>query len=91
MFTQYIYRLGSNPKRSLKRFFTGIGLFVIAMGLFALSHYHDPSWRYAGLAVLFPALGIAGYGYLGIFANRFSQVISARRSARQAFDNGKSK
>ncbi|MCG7549075.1 hypothetical protein [Pseudoalteromonas sp. Of7M-16] len=91
MFTQFIYRLGSNPKRSLRFFFTGIGIFVLAMGLFALSYYHDPNWRYAGLAVLFPALGIAGYGYLGIFANRFSQVISARRSARQAFDNGKSK
>ncbi|WP_063373343.1 hypothetical protein [Pseudoalteromonas luteoviolacea] len=91
MFTQLVYRLGSNPKRSLKFFFTGIGLFVCAMGLFALSNYHDPAWWFAGLAVLFPALGIAGYGYLGIFANRFSQVISARLAARRAFDNDKSK
>ncbi|TQF72970.1 hypothetical protein [Pseudoalteromonas luteoviolacea] len=91
MFTQLIYRLGSNPKRSLKFFFTGIGIFVCAMGLFALGQYHDPVWQKVGLAVLFPALGIAGYGYVGIFANRFSQVISARLAARRAFDSDKSK
>ncbi|AZZ96824.1 hypothetical protein [Pseudoalteromonas sp. R3] len=79
-----IYRLGSHPKRSLRFFLSGLALFVLSMVLIALGYFYQPWLQLPGMIVLVPALGVAGYGYLGIFANRFSQVLSARESAKAA-------
>lgn len=76
-FKRLVYSLGSEPKLSLKRFFIGLGLFAIAMGLIAAGYFYVPLLQVPGLILLAVALFFAFWGYLGIFANRFSQVISA--------------
>jgi len=39
MLKPLIYRLGSNPKLSLTRFFRGLALFVLAVIFIALGYY----------------------------------------------------
>ncbi|MEO2267754.1 hypothetical protein [Pseudoalteromonas pernae] len=75
-FKSLVYRLGSEPKLSLKRFFTGLGLFAIAVALILGGYAYQPWLQIPGLAVLAVALFFAAWGYLGIFANRFAQVIA---------------
>ena len=70
-----IYRLGSNPKLSLTRFFHGLALFVLAVIFIALGYYTHFSLQIIGVVILIPALFFAVWGYSGIFANRFSQVL----------------
>ena len=77
-FKNTIYRLGSTPKLSLRRFFIGIFLFAISAGLIVFGHLHLALLQVPGLILLPFALYFAIYGYLGIFANRFSQVIKNR-------------
>jgi len=76
MLKQLIYRLGSNPKLSLKRFFRGLALFVLAVVFIGLGYYSHYSLQIIGIVILIPALFFAAWGYSGIFANRFSQVIN---------------
>ncbi len=80
-FKTYIYHLGSTPKLSLKRFSTGLILFAISAGLIIYGYSHNPLFQLPGLALLPVALFFAIYGYLGIFANRFSQTLKARDKA----------
>ncbi|GAA59715.1 hypothetical protein P20652_1579 [Pseudoalteromonas sp. BSi20652] len=75
MLKQLIYRLGSNPKLSLKRFFRGLALFVLAVIFISIGYYTHYSLQIIGVISLIPALFFAGWGYCGIFANRFSQVL----------------
>lgn len=75
-FKQAIYRLGNEPKISLKRFLSGLGLFVIAAVLIVYGYFNSHYFQIGGLLLLPIALYFAIYGYLGIFANRFSQVIA---------------
>ncbi|WP_282131112.1 hypothetical protein [Pseudoalteromonas aliena] len=75
MLKPLIYRLGSNPKLSLARFFRGLALFVLAVILICIGYYTHYSLQIIGVVILVPALFFAGWGYCGIFANRFSQVI----------------
>lgn len=75
MIKPLIYRLGSNPKLSLKRFLRGLALFVLAVIFITLGYYSHYSLQVIGLVILAPALFLAFWGYAGIFANRFSQVL----------------
>ncbi|MFH6954518.1 hypothetical protein ACHSBP_15610 [Pseudoalteromonas sp. XMcav1-K] len=75
-FKHLVYRLGQEPKTSLKRFFSGLGSFVIAASLIVYGYFNSHYFQIAGLVLLPIALYFAIYGYLGIFANRFSQVIA---------------
>ena len=75
-FKYCIYRLGSTPKLSLKRFLIGLCLFVLSAGFIIYGYFEEPLYQLAGLILLAPALFFAIYGYIGLFANRFSQVIS---------------
>ncbi|WP_372762798.1 hypothetical protein [Pseudoalteromonas sp.] len=75
MLKPLIYRLGSTPKLSLKRFFRGVALFVLAVIFITLGYYSHYSLQIIGLIILLPALFLAAWGYAGIFANRFSQVL----------------
>ncbi len=75
MLKPLIYRLGSNPKLSLTRFFRGLALFVLAVIFIAIGYYGPALFQLIGLAILAVALFFAGWGYLGIFANRFAQVL----------------
>ncbi|MBE0458947.1 hypothetical protein NDQ71_13250 [Pseudoalteromonas sp. KG3] len=85
MLKQLIYRLGSEPKLSLKRFLRGLALFVLAVIFIALGYYTHFSLQIIGLVILAIALFFAAWGYLGIFANRFSQVLD-RQSSRTEED-----
>lgn len=80
MLKQLIYRLGSEPKLSLKRFLRGLALFVLAVVFIALGYYSHYSLQIIGLVILAIALFFASWGYLGIFANRFSQVLDRKDS-----------
>lgn len=75
MLKSLIYSLGSNPKLSLKRFFRGVALFVLAVIFIFLGYYSHYSLQIIGVVILVPALFFAVWGYSGIFANRFSQVL----------------
>jgi len=75
MLKSLIYSLGSNPKLSLKRFFRGVALFVLAVIFIFLGYYSHYSLQIIGVVILLPALFFAAWGYSGIFANRFSQVL----------------
>ncbi|MBB1371021.1 hypothetical protein [Pseudoalteromonas sp. SR45-4] len=75
MLKSLIYSLGSNPKLSLKRFFRGVALFVLAVIFIFLGYYNHYSLQIIGVVILVPALFFAAWGYSGIFANRFSQVL----------------
>lgn len=75
MLKSLIYSLGSNPKLSLKRFFRGVALFVLAVIFIFLGYYNHYSLQIIGVVILVPALFSAAWGYSGIFANRFSQVL----------------
>ncbi|WP_404342075.1 hypothetical protein [Pseudoalteromonas mariniglutinosa] len=76
MLKQWIFRLGSHPKLSLKRFFRGVALFVLAVIFIALGYYYHYALQIVGLIILPMALFFTAWGYLGIFANRFSQVLN---------------
>ncbi|WP_040698071.1 hypothetical protein [Pseudoalteromonas citrea] len=75
MLKTVIYKLGQHPKLSLKRFFIGLGLFALSVLGIAYGYYHYAWVQLIGLGLLAPALFFAAWGYIGIFANRFSQVI----------------
>ncbi|MDP5213248.1 hypothetical protein ORJ66_09370 [Pseudoalteromonas tunicata] len=73
---QLIYRLGSAPKLSLNRFLTGLALFAISAAFIISGYLYHHLLQIPGLIILPFALFFAIYGYLGLFANRFAQVIS---------------
>ncbi|MBQ4834329.1 hypothetical protein J8L70_13835 [Pseudoalteromonas sp. MMG010] len=75
MLKPFIYRLGSQPKLSLKRFLRGVVLFVLAAMLIFAGYYTHFALQIIGIILLIPALILAAWGYSGIFANRFSQVL----------------
>ena len=75
-FKQIIYRLGSTPKLSLNRFLIGLALFAVSAALIVSGYFYHHLLQIPGLAILPLALFFAIYGYLGLFANRFAQVIS---------------
>lgn len=84
--TKILYRLGSEPKLSLKRFLLGVALFVISASTIGYGYFYHHLFQIAGLITLPFALFFAIYGYLGIFANRFSQVISANTQTKPDHD-----
>ena len=78
-----IYRLGSTLSEALNSFKWSRPRHYCCSAY--LLGYRQTHWlQLAGLIVLVPGLGCAFYGYLGIFANRFSQVREAREQRRQA-------
>ncbi|CAM4088176.1 hypothetical protein [Pseudoalteromonas byunsanensis] len=91
MLKQYIYRLGQQPKVSLKRFLIGIILFGCAVAAIAYGYYYQPVVQLVGLIIMIPALFFALWGYLGIFANRFSQVIVTMYPGDKVDDNDRPK
>lgn len=79
MLARLLYKLGGNPKRSVKLFVTGLLLAAVSGGFIALGYYREHWYQIIGLALAFPALLIMTYGYIGILANRFAQVIKPRQ------------
>jgi cytochrome b len=91
MLKSVIYKLGQNPKLSLKRFFIGLGLFVLSLIAIAYGYYRHAWVQLIGLGLLVPALCFALWGYIGIFANRFSQVIATMHPDDKSAYNDKLK
>ncbi|NOU52770.1 hypothetical protein HG263_19875 [Pseudoalteromonas sp. JBTF-M23] len=87
MLKQLIYRLGQQPKLSLKRFLIGLGLFIAAVSAIGYGYYQHPMAQLFGLVLLVPAVFFALWGYIGIFANRFAQIIVTMSPDDKADDN----
>jgi putative effector of murein hydrolase LrgA (UPF0299 family) len=68
-------KLGQHPKDSLKLFLRGIGLFFIAALLIVLGYFHNHLWQVAGIVVLVLASFISVWGYVGMFANRWLNIL----------------
>lgn len=79
MIRQLIYKIGANPKRSARIFFVGLLINAIAAAFIALGYYHQHWYQMIGLGIAVPGVLVMAYGYLGILANRFAQVIKPRK------------
>lgn len=72
---QLIFKLGSNVERSARWFFFGLALGIVSAMLIYYGYYDHHYYQIAGLILLLPALPCLIYGYIGILANRVSQII----------------
>lgn len=68
-------KLGQNPQRSLTLFLRGLGLFIIGLIFVGLGYFYHHLWQIVGIAVLGISCLIAAWGYLGIFANRWLNIL----------------
>lgn len=80
-------KLGQDPQRSLKLFLYGLGLFVIGLLFVALGYFHHHLWQIMGVVILAIACLIAAWGYLGIFANRWLNIIYRTRPNQKISTN----
>jgi hypothetical protein len=69
-------KLGQDPKRSLSIFLTGFGLFFVGLVFIALGYFYHHIWQMLGIFILACACAIAAWGYLGIFANRWFNILN---------------
>jgi hypothetical protein len=69
-------KLGQDPERSLSIFLRGLGLFVLGMVFIAIGYYYHYLWQIIGIIVIAFACLIAAWGYLGIFANRWYNILN---------------
>ena len=72
-------KLGQDPQRSLTIFLRGLGLFVVGLIFIALGYYHHHLWQGLGIIILAFACIIAAWGYLGIFANRWFNILNRHK------------
>ncbi len=68
-------KVGQNPQRSLTLFLRGLGLFVIGLFFVALGYFYHHLWQIIGIIILALACLLAAWGYLGIFANRWLNIL----------------
>jgi putative effector of murein hydrolase LrgA (UPF0299 family) len=68
-------KLGQHPKNSLKLFLRGIGLFFVSILLIVLGYFYNHLWQVAGIVVLVIACVISAWGYVGMFANRWLNIL----------------
>ncbi|MDX2368867.1 MAG: hypothetical protein QNK36_10745 [Colwellia sp.] len=69
-------KLGQDPKRSLSIFLTGLGLFAIGLVFIAIGYFYHHIWQMLGVLILVFSCVIAAWGYLGIFANRWFNILN---------------
>jgi len=69
-------KLGQDPERSLSLFLRGLGLFALGLTLIALGYFYHHLWQVIGLIILALACAIAAWGYIGIFANRWFNILN---------------
>lgn len=72
-------KLGQDPKRSLSIFLRGLGLFILGLFFIAIGYFNHHLWQIIGLIIITFACLIAAWGYLGIFANRWFNIINKRK------------
>jgi hypothetical protein len=69
-------KLGQDPQRSMQRFLSGLGLFVLGVCLIFIGMYHSYIWQIIGLVFLACGSLFAIYGYIGMFANRLYHIVN---------------
>ena len=69
------YRLGANPKRSLRIFLIGLALFAFGTWLIYQGYLGNHLWQVPGISLILIGICFSIYGYIGIFANRWSQFM----------------
>ncbi len=80
-------KLGQDPQRSLSIFLRGLGLFACGLMFIALGYFYHHLWQVIGLVVLAVACVIAAWGYLGIFANRWFNILNKHDSTTKNKDD----
>ena len=80
MLISLLEKLGQDPQRSLSLFLRGLGLFVLSVLCIGLGYFYHHLWQIPGLILLVIACLIAAWGYLGIFANRWLNILSRNKS-----------
>lgn len=73
-------KLGQDPTRSLSIFLRGLGLFIIGLIFIAIGYFDHHLWQVLGIIILIVACLLAAWGYLGIFANRWYNILNKRNS-----------
>jgi hypothetical protein len=82
-------KLGQDPKRSLSIFLRGLGLFILGLFFIAIGYFNHHLWQVIGLIIITCACLIAAWGYLGIFANRWFNILNKRQFNRHKSSNKK--
>jgi len=72
-------KLGQDPKRSLSIFLIGLGLFILGLFFIGIGYFNHHLWQIVGIIIITFACVIAAWGYLGIFANRWFNILNKRR------------
>ncbi len=72
-------KLGQDPQRSLSIFLRGLGLFALGLIFIAIGYFHHHLWQVAGIIILAFACIIAAWGYLGIFSNRWFNILNKHK------------
>lgn len=57
----------------------GLGLFAIGVLCIFIGYYFHYYWQIVGLLFLAPAILLAVYGYIGMFANRLLNITQRRK------------
>lgn len=76
-------KLGQDPKRSLSIFLRGLGLFILGLFFIAIGYFNHHLWQVVGLIILGFASLVAIWGYLGIFASRWFNILNKHKSNRK--------
>lgn len=76
-------KLGQDPKRSLSIFLRGLGLFILGLSFIGVGYFHHHLWQVAGIVIIAFACLIAAWGYLGIFANRWFNILNRTDSNKK--------
>ncbi len=76
-------KLGQDPQRSLSIFLTGLGLFALGLIFIAIGYFNHHLWQIIGLIILAFACLIAAWGYLGLFANRWFNILNKHKPSKK--------
>ncbi|MBU2869532.1 hypothetical protein [Colwellia sp. E2M01] len=77
-------KLGQDPQHSLMLFLRGLGLFVIGLLFVALGYFYHYLWQVIGIITLAIACLLSAWGYLGIFANRWLNILYRTQSSQNS-------
>jgi hypothetical protein len=69
-------KLGQDPQRSMQRFLSGLGLFIIGVLFIFLGLYQSHLWQIIGIIIIALGCLLAIYGYVGLFANRLYHILN---------------